>query len=257
MNRQSNMQVSVCMATYNGRYFIEEQLNSIFPQLSAEDELIISDDHSTDGTWEFLLALAKRDPRIKLFQNDQQGLIKNFENAIKQSTKALIFLCDQDDVWHKDKVETTVRYFADPKIQVVVSDLIIVDNDFEVLVPSYQAMRHTRPGFWANLLKSSYIGAGMAFRSELKAVILPIPKDVPMHDMWIGLLADYHKGVKFISEPLVYYRRHGLNASEIETTASRMQQFKWRWDAFQLVRKRVKEIKEKQQKHFSNNKHQV
>jgi hypothetical protein len=92
----------------------------------------------------------------------------------------------------------------------------------------------------------------MAFRSELKSIILPIPPDVPMHDMWIGLLADYYHGVQFIPDELVYYRRHGLNASEIKTTASRVQQFKWRWNALQLVRKRIKEIKKNQQNDFSN-----
>lgn len=245
MHKQSAMRVSVCMATYNGRHFIEEQLNSIFPQLSTNDELIISDDHSTDGTWEFLLDLQKTDTRIKLFQNQGQGLIGNFANAIQQSSNPIIFLSDQDDVWQLDKVEKTLPLFENSTTQVVVSDLIIVDNDFEVLVPSYQAMRKTHSGFWHNLLKSSYIGAGMAFRSDLKTTILPIPPDVPMHDMWIGLLADYHHGVVFIPDQLVYYRRHGLNASEIKTTASRIQQFKWRWNALQLVRKRIKEIKKK------------
>lgn len=247
MDRQSKGRISVCMATYNGRHFIEEQINSIFPQLSTDDELVISDDHSTDGTWEFLLDLQKQEPRIKLFRNEGQGLIANFANAIQQSQNPLIFLSDQDDVWVPDKVERTLPYFEkDPKVKVVVSDLIIVDNDFEILAPSYQAMRKTHQGFWHNLLRSSYIGAGMAFRAELKALILPIPSDVPMHDMWIGLLADYYQGVVFIPEQLVYYRRHGLNASEIKTTASKLQQFKWRWNAWQLVRKRIKENKKKQ-----------
>ncbi len=58
-----------------------------------------------------------------------------------------------------------------------------------------------------------------------------------MHDMWIGLLADYYRGVVFIPDQLVYYRRHGLNASEIKTTASRIQQFKWRWNALRLEEK--------------------
>lgn len=252
MQKQSKTRISVCMATYNGRHFIEEQLNSIFPQLSEQDELIISDDHSTDGTWEFLLDLAERDSRVHLFQNEGKGLIANFSNAIQRSNNAIIFLSDQDDVWHPDKVGKMLLHFENPKITAVVSDLIIVDNDFEVLVPSYQAMRHTHAGFWHNLVKSSYIGAGMAFRSELKSIILPIPPDVPMHDMWIGLLADYYHGVQFIPDELVYYRRHGLNASEIKTTASRVQQFKWRWNALQLVRKRIKEIKKNQQNDFSN-----
>ena len=242
MLKQTGERISVCMATYNGRHFIEEQLNSIFPQLSEHDELIISDDHSTDGTWEFLLDLKSKEPRIRLFQNNEQGLIANFANAIEKSTHSIIFLSDQDDVWHPDKVKKTIPYFENPKTQVVVSDLVIVDNNFEVLVPSYQMMRHTQSGFWHNLVKSSYIGAGMAFRAELKKFILPIPPEVPMHDMWIGLLADYYQGVIFIPDQLAYYRRHGLNASEIKTTASRIQQFKWRWNALQLVRKRIKEI---------------
>lgn len=252
MQKQSKKRISVCMATYNGRHFIEEQLNSIFPQLSEYDELIISDDHSTDGTWEFLLDLKAKDSRIRLFQNQGKGLIANFSNAIEKSTHPIIFLSDQDDVWHPNKIAKTMPYFDNPKTKVVVSDLIIVDNDFEVLVPSYQSLRHTHHGFWHNLVKSSYIGAGMAFRAELKKIILPIPPTVPMHDMWIGLLADYYHGVTFIPDQLVYYRRHGLNASEIKTTASKVQQFKWRWNALQLVRKRIKEIKKKQQNDFSN-----
>lgn len=245
MQKQSNEPISVCMATYNGRHFIEEQLNSIFPQLSPDDELIISDDHSTDGTWEFLLGLQSKDPRIKLYRNAGKGLIANFANAIQKSKNPIIFLSDQDDKWHLDKVKRMLPYFDDQNTLVVISDLVIVDNDLEVIVPSYQQMRNTHQGFWHNLIKSSYIGAGMAFRADLKELILPIPANVPMHDMWIGLLGDHYGRVQFIPEQLVYYRRHGLNASEINTTASRIQQFKWRWNALQLVRKRIKEIKKK------------
>ncbi len=93
------------MATYNGRHFIEEQLNSIFPQLSEHDELIISDDHSNRWNVEFLLELEAKDSRIKLFRNNGQGLIANFANAIEKSAHSIIFLSDQDDVWLPDKVK--------------------------------------------------------------------------------------------------------------------------------------------------------
>lgn len=244
MHEKHALSVSVCMATYNGRAFVEEQLDSILPQLSEYDELVVSDNSSTDGTWELLLAYQKQDHRIQLFKNEKPGVIGNFEQAIKMGKKDLIFLCDQDDVWQNNKIEVMKSYFQNhPEKTVVVSDLIIVDNDFQTIVPSYQAMRHTKPGFWHNLLRSSYIGAGMAFRKELKSLILPIPAEVPMHDMWIGLLADYTKGVAFISDKLVYYRRHGLNTTEIKTTASKWQQFRWRWKAWRLVRERLRENK--------------
>lgn len=244
MHKKQELSVSVCMASFNGQAFIEAQINSILPQLNKHDELVISDNSSTDGTWEILQKYHRKDNRIRLFKNNHPGVIGNFENAIAESQKELIFLCDQDDVWQPNKISVMKNYFqSHPQITVVVSDLIIVDNDFQTLIPSYQALRHTKPGFWHNLLRSSYIGAGMAFRKELKAVILPIPTNVPMHDMWIGLLADHQKGVAFIPEKLVFYRRHGLNTTEIQTTASKWQQFKWRWVAWRLVKKRITENK--------------
>lgn len=228
--------VSVCMATYNGMVHISEQLESILQQLSTDDELVISDDHSTDGTWEYLKKLAANDHRIRLFQNPKTGVINNFEHAILQTKNELIFLSDQDDIWKENKVAVMSRYFAEnSRIQVIVSDLVIINNQKEILVPSYQAMRKTRNGFWQNWLRSSYIGAAMAFRRELKEKILPIPATVPMHDMWIGLLADKKRQVMFIPEKLVYYRRHDHNVTEIKTTASRLQQLKWRKDILWLL----------------------
>ena len=47
--------ISVCMATYNGQKYIKEQIDSILPQLSENDELVISDDQSTDGTTEIIV----------------------------------------------------------------------------------------------------------------------------------------------------------------------------------------------------------
>ena len=236
--------VSVCMATYNGKKFIDQQLDSILNQLQATDELIISDDHSSDGTWELLQNYQTNDPRIKLFQNPQQGIRTNVENAILHSQNEIIFLSDQDDVWQPEKVATIVTLFTQqPQTQVIISDLVIVDDQLKPLEASYQKFRRTRSGFWPNLLRSSYIGAGMAFRAELKKLILPIPEKVPMHDMWIGLLADRQKKVQFITAPLVLYRRHALNASEIATTSSRWQQFKWRFHAYQEVRKREREFR--------------
>ncbi len=76
------MKISVCLATYNGEKYIKEQLNSILSQLGNDDEIIISDDHSTDNTIEIIKSL--EDDRIKIFVNNlEKGYSKNFENAIK------------------------------------------------------------------------------------------------------------------------------------------------------------------------------
>ena len=104
------MTVSVALAAYNGEKYIKEQLSSILEQLSEDDEIVVSLDPSTDGTKEAILSL--NDSRIKIVDGEGKGLIKNFENAIKNCKNDLIFLCDQDDIWLPDKVERVKREFS-------------------------------------------------------------------------------------------------------------------------------------------------
>ncbi|MBO0439096.1 glycosyltransferase family 2 protein [Candidatus Enterococcus ikei] len=221
--------ISVCIATYNGEKYLEEQLNSILAQISVGDELIISDDGSVDATIAILKRYAAQDQRIKLFKGPGKGLIANFEFAITQSQGDFIFLADQDDVWLPEKVQTTLGFFQEhDEIDLVISDLVIVDEQLEVIEPSYFEYRKVKLGFLHNLVKNKYIGAGMAFRSRMKTKILPIPANVPMHDMWIGLIAAFRKKSALIPRKLTLYRRHNNNASEINTKSSFIQQLKWR-----------------------------
>ena len=85
--------VSVCLATYNGDKFLQEQLNSIISQLNPEDEIIISDDGSEDSTLDIIHKF--NDHRIKIFHNyKEHGYTPNFENAscsAMQTTKS--FFC--------------------------------------------------------------------------------------------------------------------------------------------------------------------
>ena len=96
--------VSVCMATKNGAKFIREQLDSILAQLDPSDEIIISDDASTDET--ISLIESYNDNRIRLLKNKLSvGISRNFEISLNVSKGEFIFLADQDDVWAPNKVE--------------------------------------------------------------------------------------------------------------------------------------------------------
>lgn len=232
--------ISICIATYNGENYLEEQLASILPQMTASDELIISDDGSKDGTVTIINRYAAQDERIKFFKGPGKGVIANFEFAINQSQGDFIFLADQDDVWLPEKVQTTLSFFAShPKIDLVISDLVIVDEQLQVIEPSYFEYRKVTLGFLHNIVKNKYIGAGMAFRGSLKSRILPIPAKVPMHDMWIGLIAAYKNKSALIPQTLTLYRRHNNNASEINTKASFFQQLKWRCAISYVLFKRI------------------
>lgn len=204
------MGISVCIATYNGEKYLKEQLDSILPQLDSKDEIIISDDSSTDSTLN--IACSYQDRRIKVFPYQEfHSPIFNFENALKKATGDYIFLSDQDDVWLPNKVKQ-MKTMLDT-YTLVVSDCRVVDKDLHTIDESFFVGRKSGYGFWKNLFKNSYLGCCMAFRREILDYVLPFPKRIAMHDIWIGLSVELHGTVAFMPEPLMLYRRHGENVS--------------------------------------------
>ena len=211
-----NYIVSVAMATYNGEKYIKEQLDSILSQLNIDDELIISDDGSKDGTIDIINEYMKKDKRIKLFKGPKKGVIKNFENAISYCSGKYIFLSDQDDIWMDSKVEKVLFTFNNEKCTCVVHDAMVFNsNSNEIIADSFYKLRKSSNGIIKNIWKNSYIGCCMAFDGKMKKKILPIPDGIDMHDQWIGLLNDKYGKSIFIDDKLLKYRRHGNNVSSL------------------------------------------
>ncbi len=204
------MKISVCITTFNGEKYIKQQLHSILAQLDENDEIIISDDSSVDNTVKIIKIF--NDIRIKIFENNKfRNPIYNFENALIKATGDYIFLSDQDDVWLPNKVNILKSCLQ--KYDLVISDAFVVDENLNILHDSFYALNNSKNGVIKNLLKNSYIGCCMAFRSNLLPLVLPFPKNIPMHDWWIGLIAEFQGKVFFCEDKLVYYRRHGSNIS--------------------------------------------
>lgn len=208
--------ISVCMASYNGERYISEQIETILQNLGEEDELVISDDGSTDATRQIISALMISDRRIRLFDGPRRGVNANFSNAIRKSKGDYIFLSDQDDIWMPDKVAEVMKVFENSSCAAVVHDASVVDHTMQVLIPSFFAHRHSGSGWFKNLIKNSYMGCCMAFRSSLKEYILPVPENIECYDQWIGMMADLHGGSFFLSKQLMSYRRHGENTSSMD-----------------------------------------
>ena len=234
------MAISVVMAVYNGEKFITEPIESILHQLSEFDELVISVDPSSDKTNEILNGY-KDNKQVVLYQGQGKGLIENFENAIRNASNEYIFLCDQDDVWLDDKVEKVLEVFEKTNADLVIHDAKIVNERLEIIQNSFMESRKSNRSFIKNIVKNTFIGCCMAFRKDFVKTILPFPKDIPMHDQFIGLLALKTGKVSVINEPLLLYRRHGENASN-EHHATIMQMIKWRISILKNVRKRRLEL---------------
>ena len=199
------------MATYNGARFIEEQLRSILCQLGDDDEVIISDDGSTDGTVAILQTFA--DSRIRILERagHRNGPAHNFGNALENSCHSLVFLADQDDLWAEHKVDTVVGLLE--KYDLIVTDCSLIDEHGAPLAASFFEQHGSRPGFWSNLIRNSYLGCCMAFRRSLLEKALPLPANIPMHDIWLGMMVEWYGTSCFHPEPLVAYRRHSKNTT--------------------------------------------
>lgn len=197
------------MATYNGEKFIKQQLQSILSQLSDSDEVIISDDNSVDNTVSIIQSF--EDQRIKIFNSRFQSPLFNFENALLNSSGDIIFLSDQDDVWLPNKVEVTLEYM---KIyNCVISDAAIIDDRGNTINDSFFNLNNSKSGLLMNLMSNAYLGCAMCFDRKILECALPFPKDIEMHDWWLGLISEVYGKTYFCDDVLFKYRRHSNNFS--------------------------------------------
>lgn len=212
--------ISVCMATYNGEKYIKEQLSSILSQLSEKDEIIVSDDSSTDKTVEIIESF--QDKRIKILKKNkfrQPNL--NFENALKYSKGDIIFLSDQDDVWIENKVEIILNQLK--KYDLIVSDAFITNEKLNITNESLFSEVNSNRGILKNIIKNTYYGCCMAFKREVLKKALPFPKTREIgHDLWLGIIADRYFKVKFLKEKLIYFRRHENTLTTIKKSKRRL-----------------------------------
>lgn len=215
------MTISVCLATYNGEKFINKQIDSILKQISSDDELIIVDDFSLDNTVQVIRKL--NDSRIKIFINNQNmGHVYSFGRAIDLAAKDVIFLSDQDDIWMDNRVTFMIDQILKSNALLVSTNSKFIDaygNKIDYFI--YGVNSKTSNNYLGNIIdiylgKKNYFGCTMAFKKELKSIILPIPSYVESHDLWIALAANINKSNLHCNETTLERRIHGDNASIIK-----------------------------------------
>lgn len=231
--------VSVCIATYNGEQYIGQQLRSILQQLEDEDEIVVSDDQSTDSTLNIIASL--NDGRIRVYRHERykqhtfplDSSTHNFENALRHAKGDVIFLADQDDVWQPTKVRECMDTLRD--CDFVISDCAITDKHLNIVAPSYFAIRRTNLSAMRNIASCSWLGCCMAFRRSVLNAALPFPETQVAHDLWLGLIATTRFRCKMINTPLVMYRRHDNTASPAGKTNGYGLWFKLKYRYYAII----------------------
>jgi glycosyltransferase involved in cell wall biosynthesis len=222
MTRAMDARVSIAMCTYNGARYIEAQLESIAGQTLVPLELVACDDQSTDDTVTLLERFAASAPfPVRVHVNAARlGLTANFSQAIALCSGDYIALCDQDDVWHVDKLARSVGVLEqDPGASLVFADATVVDTELSPL--GYTFLQGARFGpyerrdirspraFDLLLFRNFVMGATTVFRSRYRDCLLPIPPTFwRNHDGWIGLLLSALTPITFLDEPVMLYRQH-------------------------------------------------
>jgi glycosyltransferase involved in cell wall biosynthesis len=208
------------MATYNGARYIREQLDSFLAQTRRPNELVITDDGSSDETLSIIRDFAASAPfPVRLSQNAHRlDYARNFERAISLCSGDIIFLSDQDDVWFPEKIEKLATYLeTHPNVVVVANDLLLTDAALNysgtTILSNLERIGRDSDGLIA--------GCATAFRRRWGEELFPMPADADLpirlrdltHDQWLHKLSSLLKVRAVLREPLQCYRRTGANTS--------------------------------------------
>jgi glycosyltransferase involved in cell wall biosynthesis len=241
MDSMKKFSTSVAICTFNGMKHLPEQLRTIESQVEPPDQIVISDDNSSDGTVDYLQDWQKKTRiRSKVLSNAKQlGICRNFWQAASHCDGDLIFACDQDDIWHPEKTRTVARHFESPRILLVHSNANLVDGDgrplgselFDTLSLSRFERTLIQGGqaFEVYLKRNIVTGATMAFRRELLDLASPLP-DTWMHDAWLAINASIFGTTAAEPACTIDYRQHSNNLIGAKTysPAQRVRRFWWR-----------------------------
>ena len=215
------VKVSVLIAAYNGGTYIAKQLSSVVSQLGADDEVIISDDNPSGGTYNEIEPFLV-DKRIRYVHGPAKGVDANKEFLLRECTGDVAFLCDQDDVWLDGKVERVMSAIKGGACH----NAYITDENLEKSGKTLFEDRGAKTGVMHNIIRNCYTGACMALTRQAFTAALPFPKNLPMHDQWLGLVSEKVGRVELIDEPLLLYRRNPGSMTGGKT--SLMQKITWR-----------------------------
>lgn len=216
--------IEILLATYNGEKYLSQQIDSILSQTYKDFHITIRDDGSDDATMQIINKYIKKFPFKISLQNDDlncKSPCLNFLALIKNCKSDYIALCDQDDVWKKNKL--FLEYSKMKELEIIYgvytpllihSDLSVTDENLNVLHKSFfKYKKLTRLGNINRLLTENNItGCTCLFNKPLLDLAINMPHTIKIHDWWIGLVASCFGKIGFVNKTLVLYRQHGNNA---------------------------------------------
>lgn len=230
--------VEILMAAYNGEKYVAQQIESILSQSYGNFNLLISDDFSTDSTFDILLDYERKHPDVICVTRAERrfgNARDHFFSLMKKSTADYLFFCDQDDVWFPSKVELFMdkmkggeNEFGKECSLVVFSDQIPTDSALNPICDSLMEYQKQNPGFASFhplVFQNVVTGGAMAFNRAAsdKALRCVDSTKACMHDYWVAEVAACFGKCLYVDQATSYYRQHSTN----EVGASNVRSLKY------------------------------
>ena len=220
------LKCSVVLSTYNGEKYIYEQLESLLKQSRMIDEVIISDDCSTDNTLNIIKQYTEDNNLFhwKVYQNKvNKGWRKNFIDGMKMATGDLIFPCDQDDIWRSDKLEVMEKIMINhEEIGVLVSNYIeLYNNSKQVVRPHGNTKRLHKIDVKKKFMDVEYPGCTYCVRKKFFEKIVVYWQETIPHDGLIWRLGMFANQLYAYDDSLINQRKHRDSTFSMEANSAR------------------------------------
>lgn len=219
--------VEILMTTYNGQEFVAQQIDSILSQTFTDFNLVISDDHSTDKTFDILESYQKSYPgkiRVQQPVHRYGNARDHFFALLKESKADYIFFCDQDDVWFNWKMEEMLHLMEEAEASygvmtplLVFSDQTPTDSNLKPLATSLMTYHKLNPhieSFKQVIFRNPITGGATLFNRALAIKSLDCTKldETRMHDYWLALVCSKFGRCVYLDKSTSYYRQHSNNS---------------------------------------------
>lgn len=212
--------IAVLLATHNGLRWLPEQMASILGQQAVNVTVWVSDDASTDGTWEWLHEQGKLDARLKILP--KAGLFgsaaRNFYRLVCEANwqgADYVAFADQDDIWQSEKLSLHAALIKQRGVTAISSNVMAYwPNGRQTLINKSQPQRE-----WDYIFESAGPGCTYlmtsALMTQLKSLLLDersAARQCALHDWLVYAVCRATEGIWHIDPvPSVYYYQHGNN----------------------------------------------
>lgn len=229
MERSGRRMVEVIMAAYHGEKYIWQQMRSVMNNTYEDVHVKIYDDsiqENSNSTSEMEQIMLQMDmqygERFTYIKNaTNKGCTRNFLEGLKDSKAKYCMLCDQDDVWNRDKIEVTMKkmqemekeYGVDTPL-VVFTDATVVDADLNLIHISFHRSNHLdvmKLDLAHLLMENKLIGCTVMVNEALRKLLVELPHNARVHDWWIALLGASFGKIGYLEKQTLLYRQHEEN----------------------------------------------